>query len=69
MIQTDPIKRAEELLKEAEEIEKEEAEYELKDPYAGYNRKDRRRYERRDRRARGREKAKLNAMKQRRGKK
>lgn len=66
MMQTDPIKRAEELLKEAEEQENEN---ELKDPYAGYNRKDRRRYERRDRRARGREKAKLNAMKQRRGKK
>lgn len=65
MIQTDPIKRAEELLKEAEEIEKEKAENGLKDPYEGYNRKDRRRYERRDRRARGREKAKLNALKQR----
>lgn len=64
MIQTDPIKRAEELLKEAEEIEKEEAEN-GKDPYEGYNRKDRRRYERRDRRARGREKAKLNTLKQR----
>ena len=69
MIQIDLIKIAEELLKEDEKVEKEEAENGLKDPYAGYNRKDRRRYERRDRRARGREKAKLNAMKQRRGKK
>lgn len=69
MMQTDPIKRAEELLKEAEKQEKEEAENALKDPYEGYNRKDRRRYERRDRRARGRDKAKLNALKQRRSKK
>ena len=69
MMQTDPIKRAEELLKEAEEQEKEEAENELKDPYAGYNRKERRKRARLDRRARGRERAKQNAMKQRRGKK
>ena len=69
MKETDPIKRAEELLKETEEMEKEETVPHLKDPYKGYNRKDRRKLERLDRRAKGKAKAKLNEEMQRRANK